>query len=70
MIWQKPIIQLQKANYDQATSNVNDTVITTPISGYVIGKPTPVGQTISSGISEPQVIMSIANLDNTDRNHG
>ena len=53
-----------KANYDQATSNVNDTVITTPISGYVIGKPTPVGQTISSGISEPQVIMSIANLDN------
>lgn len=53
-----------KANYDQATSNVSDTVIVSPISGYVIGKPTPVGQTISSGISEPQVIMSIANLDN------
>lgn len=53
-----------KANYDQAESNVNDTVIRTPISGYVIGKPTPVGQTISSGISTPQVIMSIANLDN------
>ncbi len=53
-----------KANYDQATSNVSDTVIRTPISGYVIGKPTPVGQTISSGISTPQVIMSIANLDN------
>lgn len=53
-----------KANYDQATSNVNDTVITTPISGYVNRQSTPVGQTISSGISEPQVIMSIANLDN------
>lgn len=53
-----------KANYDQATSNVNDTIITSPISGYVIGKPTPVGQTISSGISAPQVIMSVANLDN------
>lgn len=53
-----------KANYDQATSNVADTVISTPIAGYVIGKPTPVGQTISSGISTPQVIMSIANLDN------
>lgn len=53
-----------KANYDQAASNTSDTVITSPIAGYVIGKPTPVGQTISSGISTPQVIMSIANLDN------
>lgn len=53
-----------KANHDQAVSNVNDTVITSPISGYIIGEPTPVGQTISSGISTPQVIMSVANLDN------
>ncbi len=52
-----------KSAYEQAESNVNDTVIVSPISGYVIGKPTPVGQTISSGISTPQVIMSIANLD-------
>ena len=52
-----------KANYDQAVSDVNDTVITSPIAGYIIGEPTPVGQTISSGISEPQVIMSVANLD-------
>ena len=53
-----------RANYDQAMSNLNDTVITSPIAGYIIGKPTPVGQTISSGISTPQVIMSVANLDN------
>lgn len=52
-----------KAAYDQAVSNTNDTNIYTPISGYVIGKPTPVGQTISSGISTPQVIMSVATLD-------
>jgi HlyD family secretion protein len=52
-----------KAAYDQAVSNTNDTNIYSPIDGYVIGKPTPVGQTISSGISTPQVIMSIANLD-------
>lgn len=52
-----------KAAYDQAVSNTNDTKIYSPIDGYVIGKPTPVGQTISSGISTPQVIMSIANLD-------
>ncbi|HIU64791.1 MAG TPA: efflux RND transporter periplasmic adaptor subunit [Candidatus Avacidaminococcus intestinavium] len=52
-----------KANYDTATSNVRDTVITSPIEGYIIGEPTPVGQTVSSGISAPQVLMSVANLD-------
>lgn len=55
-----------KSSYDKAASDVNDTVITTPISGYIIGKPTPVGQTISSGISTPQVIMSVATLDNME----
>lgn len=55
--------RVAQADYDQATSNVNDTIITSPIDGYVIGKPTPVGQTVSSGISTPQVIMSVANLD-------
>lgn len=53
-----------KANYEKAASDVADTVISSPIDGYVIGKPTPVGQTISSGISAPQVIMSVATLDN------
>ena len=52
-----------QASYDTATSNVNDTIITSPIDGSVIGEPTPVGQTVSSGISTPQVLMSIANLD-------
>ena len=44
-------------------ANTNDTVITSPIDGYVIGKPTSVGQTVSSGISSPQVIMNVATLD-------
>lgn len=52
-----------KSNYEKAASDVQDTIITTPIDGYIIGDPTPVGQTISSGISEPQVIMSVATLD-------
>jgi HlyD family secretion protein len=56
--------KVAKAAYEQAVSNTNDTNIYSPIDGYVIGEPTPVGQTISSGISTPQVIMSIANLDN------
>lgn len=53
-----------KTNYEKAASDVQDTIITSPIEGYIIGKPTPVGQTISSGISTPQVIMSVATLDN------
>ena len=53
-----------KTNYEKAASDVDDTIIKSPIDGYVIGKPTPVGQTISSGISTPQVIMSVATLDN------
>ena len=52
-----------RTNYAKAASDVQDTIITTPIDGYIIGKPTPVGQTISSGISTPQVIMSVATLD-------
>lgn len=52
-----------KADYEQAVANTRDTVISSPIAGYVIGKPTPVGQTVSSGISSPQVLMSVANLD-------
>jgi len=55
--------KVAKAAYEQAVSNTNDTNIYSPIAGYVIGKPTPVGQTISSGISTPQVIMSVATLD-------
>lgn len=55
--------KVAKAAYEQAVSNTNDTSIYSPIDGYIIGKPTPVGQTISSGISTPQVIMSVANLD-------
>ena len=55
--------KVAKASYDQAVSNTNDTYIYTPIDGYIIGKPKEVGTTISSGISEPQVIMSVANLD-------
>ena len=55
-----------KSNYEKGSSDVNDTISTTPINGYIIGKPTPVGQTISSGISTPQVIMSVATLDNME----
>lgn len=52
-----------QAAYDSSVSSTNDTIIYAPISGSIIGKPTPVGQTVSSGISTPQVLFSVANLD-------
>lgn len=50
------------ANYDTAVSNLADTVIKAPVTGLVIGKPTPAGQTVSPGISTPMVLMTIADM--------
>jgi len=52
-----------KATYDDAVSNLEDTVIKAPISGMVIGKPIPAGQTVSPGISNPMVLLTIADLN-------
>lgn len=51
-----------KSNYDNMASQLEYYVIRAPISGTVIGKPTPAGQTISQGISTPQVVMNIADM--------
>lgn len=51
-----------KASYDTALSNLEDTVIRAPVSGRVIGKPIPAGQTVAPGISTPMVLMTIADM--------
>lgn len=51
-----------KASHEDAVSNLEDTVIKAPISGMVIGKPIPAGQTVSPGISNPMVLLTIADL--------
>lgn len=51
-----------KAAYEDAVSNLEDTVIKAPISGMVIGKPIPAGQTVSPGISNPMVLMTIVDM--------
>ena len=51
-----------KANYDNYASQLGYYVITSPITGLVVGKPTPAGQTVAQGISTPQVIMTIADM--------
>ena len=53
---------LAKAAYDDAASQLDETVIKAPINGTVIGKPIPAGQTVSPGISNPMVLMTIADM--------
>ena len=55
-------MQDREATYRRDLALVQEGAIS-PIDGYVIGKPTSVGQTVSSGISSPQVIMNVATLD-------
>jgi RND family efflux transporter MFP subunit len=55
--------EVARATYDDAESNLEDTVIKAPIAGMVIGKPIPAGQTVSPGISNPMVLLTIADLN-------
>ncbi|MDR3562882.1 MAG: efflux RND transporter periplasmic adaptor subunit [Negativicutes bacterium] len=51
-----------KATYDNAASQLGYTVITAPVDGQVIGKPIPAGQTVAPGISNPMVLLTVADL--------
>lgn len=54
--------QVAQATYDDATSQLEDTVIKAPIDGLVIGKPIPAGQTVAPGISSPMVLLTVADM--------
>lgn len=51
-----------QANYDEVVEQLNESVITSPIDGVVIGKPLPAGQMVAQGISNPMVILTIADM--------
>jgi HlyD family secretion protein len=53
---------IAKANYDQVMSSFNETVITSPIDGSVIGKPLSAGEMVAQGVSNPTVIMTVADM--------
>jgi len=53
---------IAQANYNEILSKRNETVITSPIDGTVIGKPLPAGQTVSQGTSNPMVILTVADI--------
>jgi HlyD family secretion protein len=54
--------KVAQASYDDAVSQLNETVIKSPIDGIVIGKPIPAGQTVAQGISNPMVILTVADM--------
>lgn len=51
-----------QAAYDDAVSQLNDTIIRSPINGQVIGKPTPAGQAVAPGVSAPMVLLTVADM--------
>ena len=51
-----------QAAYDDAVSQLEETVIRAPINGQVIGKPTPAGQSVSSNASSPMVLLTVADM--------
>lgn len=54
--------QVAQSTYNNYVAQLQYYVITSPIDGMVIGKPTPAGQTVAQGISSPQVIMNVADM--------
>jgi HlyD family secretion protein len=51
-----------QATYDDTISQLNDTIIRSPINGQVIGKPTPAGQAVAPGVSTPMVLLTVADM--------
>lgn len=54
--------KIAQANYAEVLSKLNETVITSPIDGTVIGKPLPAGQMVAQGVSNPTVILTVADM--------
>jgi RND family efflux transporter, MFP subunit len=51
------------ASHQSAMSQLNDTIIKAPMSGFVIGKPLTAGSTVSAGTASVMVLATLANLD-------
>lgn len=54
--------KIAQANYEQILSKLNETVITAPLDGTVIGKPLPAGQMVAQGVNNPTVILTVADM--------
>ena len=54
--------EVATAEHEMAAAQLADTVIRSPIDGIVVGKPVPAGQSVSSGLSSPMVLLTIADV--------
>lgn len=54
--------------YEKAQADVNDTVIISPMDGYVIGEPMEAGETVSQGLSSQMIIATVADLSSMQIN--
>ena len=54
--------QTSVSSFEGIQSKFNDTVIVSPISGVVIGKPLPAGTLVAQGVNNPTVIMTVADM--------
>lgn len=54
--------QTAVSNYEGVQSNMEDTVIVSPMDGIVIGEPLSVGTLVAQGVNNPTVIMNIVDL--------
>lgn len=54
--------QVAQETYNNYKAQLDYYVITSPIEGVIVGKPTPAGETIVQGISSAQVIMNVADM--------
>lgn len=53
---------IAQASYDEVISDLNETVIVSPISGSVIGKPLSAGEMVAQGVNNPTVILTVADM--------
>lgn len=54
--------QTALTDLDVVQSNIDDTIIVSPMDGVVIGEPKTVGTLVAQGVNNPTVIMTIADL--------
>ena len=54
--------QTALASYEAAKSNLDDTVLVSPIDGVVMGEPATVGTLVTAGVNDPTVVMMIGKM--------
>lgn len=53
---------IAQATYDEVMSKLNETMITSPINGNVIGEPLSAGELVAQGVNNPTVILTVADM--------